>query len=271
MSKILLFLTILYVVVNQGIAQSYSGIGDRLLRTAIIYSALPLSTDEATQDGWSQIDGFCDPNLGIAYAVNGEYGKTNPVIVYFTSAGQITGIAVVHYGDPAPGLGDYWLPQPDGTYFINVSFRPSYDPCSGQLYDETLGSMLLINQNGINKSVPLTSDDAAAQSYTQGACLSNMGTHWEYDLESAPVMSWNVSNLQPLVAMYNGDGMLSAFFITTVNLQVPEPFGDWEGPLVGPLMCLNWCDSDCSWGFNLFNTMHFYVTDHNLNTCDSRC
>ena len=63
-----------------------------------------------------------------------------------------------------------------------------------------------------------------------------MGTHWSLDLETAPVMSFNASNLMPVVTMYNG-GVLSAFFITTPNLQYGEPFGPWEGPIISTLMC----------------------------------
>jgi hypothetical protein len=73
-----------------------------------------------------------------------------------------------------------------------------------------------------------------------------MGTHWSYDLASAPTMSWKSANLLPVVTMYNeqAGGVLSAFFFTTPNLQYAEPFGPWEGPIPKSLMCLVCFDCD---------------------------
>jgi len=72
--------------------------------------------------------------------------------------------------------------------------------------------------------------------------------------------------------MYNeqAGGVLSAFFFNTAKVQMPVPLGPWEFITSG-LMCLNWCESSCSWDVSFWTVLHFFLDDHSLNTCDGRC
>jgi WAS/WASL-interacting protein len=270
-TKLFFLISIAFCFIRSSLSQ---GIGDRLVRTAVLYSELPLTVDDAVNNGWTNFTD-CDENLGIAYtsAGGGVPTKTHPVILYFTSGGQISGVAMEHFGDPAHGLQRFWQPTSDGNYRLTVSFRPPGGLCSGQSYAETIGTQLVVDQASVNWSLPLTEDAATAAKWTKGGCIGGMGTHWSYDLKSAPDMSWIASDLFPVVTMYNeqADGVLSAFFFTSPNLQYAEPFGPWEGPIPNALMCLNWCDSGCSFDSSFFSTLHFYIDDHNVNTCPSRC
>jgi len=263
-SCLIVFVSVLSLVCSQGI-------GDRLLHTAIIYDSLPLNTSDAENGGWSSM-GDCDPNFGIPYAQEGSPSHGSPIIIYYTTGGQIAGVAMEHFGDPIESLENYWIPQDDGNYRLSVSFRPSGGLCDDSTYEETIGTQLVINQGTLDVSVPLTSADASNALYTSGSCIGGMGRHWSYDLSTAPIMSWISANLQPIVAMYNLDtGNLSAFFFTTTNVQRSWPLGPWEGPFISYLMCKNWCDSSCSWDASLFSTLHFFITDPSLNNCPSMC
>jgi len=250
-------------------------IGDRVVRTAILYHALPLTESDAVNSGWTAIS-TCDPNLGTAYVAT-EDGPTkgDPVIVYFTGGGQIAGIGMEHYGNPLNGLQKFWLPDPEssGNYRISVSFRPGGNLCSSTQYAELVGNQLVVNQGSLNLPIPLNANDSSAAQWTKGGCIGGMGTHWSYDLSTSPEMSWNASNLMPVVAMYDqaNTGFISAFFITTPNVQRSEPFGPWEGPIPSSLMCYNWCSDECSWDVSFWSTLHFYLHDHNLNNCPSHC
>jgi len=245
-----------------------------LVRTALLYHDLPITTDDAVSGGWQNFTD-CDEDLGIAYtsSSSNEPTKGHPVIIYFTAGGQIAGMGMVHFGAPISSLETYWQPFTSGNYLITVSFRPNEDLCSGKVFDEPIGTQLVVDQGSANIQLPLSEDAATAAMWTKGGCIGGMGTHWSLDLSTAPQMSWESANLFPVVTMYNeqADGVVSAFFITTPHLQYSEPLGPWEGPLPTFLMCKNWCNSTCTWDVSMWNTLHFYLDDHNLNTCASRC
>jgi len=270
-----LLIALLFAVV--AINAQFAGIGDRLWRTFDIFAENPMTVQNATAAGWSLVQGNCDPDLGIPYGYpsGGDPDKEYPLIIYFTGEGQISGIGMTHYGQPAAGLENFWVAQNDGTYLMTVSFRPNNGGnglCDmNTVYQEPLGTQLVINQGSLNYEIPLNDSYAAEMQWTgPGGCIGKMGTHWSYDLATAPNMEWNVSTFLPLVTMYN-NGALSAFFLTTPSLQYPEPLGIWEGPIPNSLMCLNWCDSSCDWNVNLFNTLHFFVTNPYNNQCPERC
>jgi len=248
-----------------------TGLGDRLVRTALLYEPVPLNVDEATNDGWAAYgSNGCDPMLGLSYAIDGAPSWMYPITVYFTSAGQIAGIGMTHWGAPVPDLENYWVDQGDGSWYLSVSFRDTKDMCSGNVSPDKVGDRLVINAAGIAYSMPLTTGAATNQSFTEGGCIGGMGTHWSLDLDTAPVMSYNASNLMPVVAMYD-KGDLSAFFITSPVLQYSEPFGPWEGPLPSSLMCYNWCGDNCNWNVDWWTVLHFFVHDPDVITCESHC
>ena len=163
----------------------------------------------------------------------------------------------------------FWIPVGSSEWMLSASFRGIENMCNSTYKaDEVLGDRLVINQQSINYTIPLTAAEAQCSQWTPGSCMVTMGEHWFYDLSSAPVQSWNSSNLLPIVAMYyppNINGTLSTFFFTTpVKQPGSNPLsipGDWEVPaLTPPDMCLNYCDSTCTWpGVDYWSTMHIYI------------
>jgi len=253
------------------------GIGDGLYRTAIVDSVLPLSMSDASAAGWNQ-DGNCDPNLGIPWSMHAAPQKTEPVTVFYTAAGQVAGVGLTMWGTPSNG---FWLPTSNGAYILTVSFRDPSVMCSGDTQSYVLGDRVVINQgSSMTFDVPLNASEAAAQNwFGPGGCISHMGNHWSYDLETAPEMSWEAANLLPLLPMYQNvssdnyeQGAINAFLITTPAFQYTEPLGDWEGPFINTLFCYNWCDPECtSFDADPWYTLHFFLHDPSENTCVSHC
>jgi len=263
---------LLFISLCLALGQTQS-IGDRLVRTAIIYKSLPLTVDDAVDAGWVNFT-HCDNNLGYAYTDTGSLpSKTHPVILYFTGGGQIAGMGMEHFGEPVNDMEQYFRPTDRGTYRITVSFRPGGNLCSSRVYREAIGTQLNVDQGIVDFILPLNESAATDAQWTKGGCIGGMGTHWSYDLSSAPTMTWKSGNLFPVITMYNeqAGGGISAFFITTPNLQYAEPLGPWEGPIPSNLMCYNWCSDDCDWDVLFWNTLHFYLDDHSLNTCPTHC
>jgi len=247
-------------------------IGSELWRTYLVYDQLPVNVSQANKFSWVPYISTCDPNLGIAYTYYwNSPGEYYPLVLYFTAGGQIAGLGLVHYGAPAPGLNEYWVPQKDGTYFMSATFRSTQNICNPKYqYEQILGDQVVINQGSLNLHIPLTEELSSKLNYTSGSCLSTMGRHWIYDMKTAPVMSWKVSNLQPIVPMYM-NGSISAFFFTTSTIQYGTPIGTWEFPLYFQLMCENFCTSDCDFDSSQFSTLHFFLDDYEDNTCENQC
>jgi len=269
MKSILLAVVLVSVLIGNGSCQ---GIGNMLARTYDVFAEFPLSMQNASNMGWVQ-NGACDSTVGIAFvADSGAPSKLEPITLFYTAEGQISGLGMTHFGNPAAGLEEYWIPQNDGTFMMMVGFRDySVDLCSDYQFEEILGTQLVINPQGIQMSLPLNDSSAQEEDWTAGGCITKMGTHWSYDLATAPNMSWNVSTLLPVVTMYN-NGALSAFFFETSHVQLgTEPLGPWEGPIPENLMCLNWCSDSCSFDVLAFSTLHFFVTDPYDNSCPQRC
>jgi len=138
----------------------YQGIGDSLTRTYLVYTSLPITANDAIAAGWNNITS-CDDQIGIGYVKSGSApSKTEPVILYFTSGGQISGIGVYHFGAPIPSLEKYWKPASDGNYLITVAFRSSGDLCSDKVFDEPIGTQVVINQGSVDLEIPLDSSTA---------------------------------------------------------------------------------------------------------------
>lgn len=103
-----------------------------------------------------------------------------------------------------------------------------------------------------------------------------MGQHWEYDLATAPKMSWTAGNLLPVVPMYHTTGPnignINAFFFTSPVCQ-DKSSGDWDVVpaicgLSASLMCKNWCNNDCKWNTSWWATQHVFF---NANPKDVKC
>merc|ERR1719282_1278399 len=245
---------------------SSAGIGDGLWRSANLAikgaaPALPLTVKDAEAQGWKRMNNTCDPEKGFRYALKSNLPSTStPLTLYYTAAGQLAGVATELYGQGAApqhlvDLG-YWIPV--GTsgkqWTMSVSFRESAMMCSGNITNEVLGDRLIVNQGELNHAIPTTVADADAQKWTVGSCVKTMGQHWEYDVSTAPQMSWEADHLLPVVPMYwppTGNGTINAFFFTAPtsqpgNNQILHNPGDWDMPALTPgFMCLNFCAPGC--------------------------
>mmetsp|Transcript_80147 Transcript_80147/g.120460 ORF Transcript_80147/g.120460 Transcript_80147/m.120460 type:complete len:265 (+) Transcript_80147:142-936(+) len=234
-----------------------------------------------------KMDGVdCDANLGIRYAYKGSGpSKSTPLTIYFTAGGQVAGVGVNLYGaGSAPqnliDLG-FWIPieGEKNQWMLSVSFRQPSDMCSHTTVDEVIGDRLVINQNTLSYSLPLTAAEAFCNNWTYGSCMTTMGQHWFYDVSGAPDLTWNSANLLPVVTMYyppNINGTINAFFFTTPVAQPGSDYllhkpGDWETPDLSPSqMCENFCNSTCTWpGVDDWSTMHIYLNSQwSYITCD---
>jgi len=219
------------------------------------------------------MDDTCDPYLGYRYAYKDTApGKSTPLTIYYTSAGQVAGLGVDVFGEgSAPqqliDMG-YWIPVSRNQWTINVSFREPGYMCTNQTAPETIGDRIVINQGTTNQSVPIDASSAYCENWTYGSCMKTMGQHWFYDVSDAPTLSWQSDNLLPIVAMYYPptiDGTINAIFFATPVAQPGSDYvlhkpGDWETPALTPSeMCENFCDSDCQWdGVDKWSTMHIY-------------
>lgn len=109
-----------------------------------------------------------------------------------------------------------------------------------------------------------------------------MGTHWFLDLSTENgTISWEASNLLPVVTMYdeeseNPTNTINAIFFASPVVQqsiLPPDTNDWDLiPLPTPLMCKNFCNSDC--GFHdtsVYSTMHIFMNDRSKVTCHDGC
>jgi len=261
------YLVLFFAIALANVA-AYQGIGDRLLRTFFIFHALPLNTTDAESSGWEPVDGSCNEFLGVRYTQN-----SGPIFLYFTSGGQIAGVGVVVSDAPPPSLvPDFWKPvNGSGSHEVTLSFRQTGMMCSGEQAAEVIGDVLVINPDAANLQIGFDVDEATQLQWTPGHCISKMGTHWAYDIDSHPDISHKVANLVPVMPMYNDQtGNLSAFLIHINHIESVEPFGVWEGPFPPILFCDNLC-SPCTFDTFFFSTIHFMLTDPDLNICGSSC
>jgi len=258
-------LTFVVLLVAIASCNAFSGVGDRLWRTFLVFSPIPLNSTDADAEGWAA-EGGCDNNLGTQYTMDGS-----PIVVYYTAAGQIAGVGITTQDQPPqPLIGSYWKPYGSG-YEVTVSFRNSSLMCSGDMSEDAIGDQLVINQDTVAQNIPLNVDSATAAQWTPGHCISKMGTHWAYDLATHPVLTHEVENLVPIIPMYNPEtNDVSAFLVHINHIEKVEPFGIWEGPFIPSLFCYNFCDP-CTWDATFISTMHFMLTDPDLNVCTTSC
>jgi len=256
-------------------------LGDGLWRTFGHQTELPITSAKAIADKWVAVSG-CEKDLGILYA-KAKSGPTekHPLGLRFTASGQLAGVQATVFGSNSFGdaaqqnLIDsgFWKPTANATktWHMDVSFRAPESMCSTSApTDELVGDRVVINQDTLKRSIPLTSKQAVAESWTVGSCMASMGWHHFYDLKTAPKQSFQEDQILPIVPMYNPDetGVLNAFFFTSPVSQpgsgaqyLLNGAADWESPaLVEKAMCLNWCDESCSFTTSSWATMHIYLS-----------
>jgi len=244
---------------------------DRMYRTFFMFSQMPLTMPAAINQGWYPFT-KCNNNLGIAFSSSsGGPTKTSPGFLYFTSAGQLAGFGIRVYSSSVPQniIPKYWVPVPGQTdqYDISLIFRSSEYMCTNKTNSYILGDQISV---GNKYPIPQTSDEATSQGWVAGACIPEMGIHYSLDVTSPGHMTWNASNLFPVMPMYGvKDKEIKAVSIVTPSWQDTIPFGEFEGPVNNAIFCYNWCPkSGCTFsGTHVWSTFHWLFTDYKEVSC----
>lgn len=197
----------------------------------------------------------------------------------------MSGISVDIFGasPPAP-YARYVTVVSSNQYRLELAFRDCARTgtcCSSSLkYVEPIGTGVLLAPSSTTPfTIPLNENNAKASNFTRGACIQHMGRHWEYDVSSAPVMSWDAYNLLPVVPMYDvNKGTITAVFFAALQRQqtaLPPSDNQWDIiPITNDLMCKNFCSSQCSWknhDFSFWSTLHLWFVDYQPLACQSSC
>ena len=265
-------------------------LGTRLDRQYTGYVSQPMTAGEARSQGWAPLMVHADPNpcnslAGSPWAYNpkmiGAFDPAHPVILFFSTAGQISAIAVAINIDKDPDADHGWfeammsrgylsnmlnLPVIDNHrfYTITVGLRESTNLCDARTtFPEVLGTAVVV-LNPVNQSaslrVPLSRSEANELGYRRGSCFNGMGFHHFLDWTAQNgSMTWEANHIVPLVPMYNPvNGSINAiFFASAIVQQTGFHSNEWEPvPLPNSLMCDNLCDKDCTFaGTSSWSTM----------------
>jgi hypothetical protein len=246
------------------------------------FSSLSGVTPDSPLEGYAP-SAACDPQLGYLWSPSGGPSLSKPLSFYYNKAGQIAGLRVDVFGEgAAQGKmidNGYYTPAGDNHWYLSVSFRPAEAMCTDDESSEPIGDRLVINQDSIAESIPMTAAGAKAAGFMPGSCMTSMGQHWFYDLAAAPSNSFISGNLLPIVPMYHMEGALegtlNAFFFTTPICQGPNQDGTdtphtWDNVkplgcgLTPSMMCENFCDDRCSTAmvFGAHNSWESSGTSH---------
>jgi len=138
-------------------------------------------------------------------------------------SGQISGFGTDVFGTlPLNWVNrGYYSRVGSSIYRIQAATRAFDDACgSTGAFAQPIGDRIVLNPSTINQTLPATEKMAAASRWSRGACIKGMGRHWEYDLQTAPIQSYNSSNLLPVVPMYDpASGNLNAIFFASTDVQ----------------------------------------------------
>ena len=135
-------------------------LGDRLERDFTVYTSMPSTASDAKAAGWVPLS-ECMDGLGVPFAQS-DAGLTEskPLVLYFTPAGQASGVGALFRGEYPDNLIQKGYLQNIGQseYFISVSFRSAAESCSSSMSPLYLGDRLVINagSGGIAEELPLT-------------------------------------------------------------------------------------------------------------------
>jgi len=163
-----------------GVMSSIS-LGDGLWRTFGHQTALPTTAEEAESQGWVAISG-CDNYLGILYTQdNSGPTEEHPLGLRYTASGAVAGVQATifgssKFGNAAPDnlveLGYWKVNNGTESWRMDISFRSSSDMCSDGVPSSLLGDRVVINQDTIAQSIPLTAKDAQERLWTPGSCMT---------------------------------------------------------------------------------------------------
>lgn len=265
--------------------------GSEMSRQYTKYNKIPVGEDDLSGSGWHKhTANGCDSHLGFAWTKKSS-GPTHaePLIVYTTAGGQQAGIGTMimsWHGDPGLHPNQQkWATSPSSIvvgpadqFQVNVAFRSGSLVCSGATNGNLIGDVLIVNPGGAHsKNLPLTESESASEGWHRGSCFDSMGWHRFFDTSTSDgSMSYgSPANLLPVTAMYH-NGEINAFFFSSVLDQVSIPlvkYNGWEPVCLSDgNMCMNTCDSDCTFGDlgpnGPWSTMHIYLKDPSTVTCE---
>ena len=264
-------------------SEAGQGLGSGLWHGYQEYAPMPTNATYAQTIGWYPDAGSrCIAGLGIKYSqTSGGPSKDKPISLYFTPAGQVSGVGTVAFGKFSGAVVDqgYWrsttVAGEADAWRVDVGLRSPQAACSSHTMSELLlGDRAVINPGSVARALPLIQSGAIAENFETGSCIASMGTHSFYDLVGENgSMTWKAPNLMPIVPMYNQNAgwALNAIFFTSPFLQqssalLPPPIiqrHQWD-PIALPnlAMCTNWCNEDCGWTeTHQWSTMHIYFSD----------
>lgn len=279
MMKTAILMMMMMMMVGLSTAYSTASLGDRLLSPFNQLTEQPVTASEAKAANYLNSNSSCDSNLGIAYTYKGvATTATQPLTYYYTASGYLAGVGVDLFhttiASSAP-IARFWQPVASQQYRLIVSFRAPSAMCNPSFSSsETLGDRVVINQHlQGGYPLPVVEKEAVLANFTAGGCINQMGTHYAYDLTSAPAMSWVADNMLPIVLMFNGGSINAVFFASSDVQQTLGNPHHWDGiSLTNALMCLNWCDADCHWvGTSGWSTMHWIFNAADAAQCATRC
>jgi len=259
-----LFAFLAIIAAGAAQAQNQTSVGDRLLRTFLVFQKEPLTVAEARQNGWYPLNTTCDPNYGFAYAKSSSGPTaTEPVTLYYTAGGQLGGFGVRVTGHVEKFLVDrgFWRHVHGDSYENFIRTRDASLMCSGAVSPYPIGDRLEI---GGVFNIPLNDSEAVKQGWIPGNCIGGMGVHYAYDLAAFGKNTWNVSTLLPMMPMYDiHRHTINAVLFNVPHWEYTEPAGVFEGPFTSSFFCYNWCaNSGCNFkGATLWSTLHFLFVD----------
>jgi hypothetical protein len=278
-ATILLLLAITALVAANPGPLGDNNLGDRLLRTFLVFKQIPLTLSSARAAGFSNYDYYgnrntsCHDLTGIVVTNGGGApGRTDQHMLVYNINGQLSGFGVRAWG--LDSSYPFWWQAPTDRLARDLFLTFRSGLCNTQANSSlVLGDSLTVNSKF---SIPLTRAAAIANGFVRGNCIGKMGSHFWYDIKTPGTMTWDATNLLPVLPMYLDDGPnaghIQAVLIASPRFQWTEPVGMYEGPFTNGIFCKNSCKADQAACSNFKNsgpwaTMHWEFNDPAQATC----
>jgi len=224
------------------------------------FSGLPLSIDDASNNGWTAIDSACG-----TYGIRYQYGNDTQLALSYDSAGNLAGAVVGVVNQPPSQQTPPWEQQSDSLWTIAFYFQDPTQICY-QTQKKAVGAELgdrLTVRNGNTGSyidIPLLESDIDS-GWTLSPCFVSMGTHYWY----SPTEDMDCNYFVPYAPMYEG-GKLVTFLVASIS---DEPSSRWEQPnsFAMSLFFNSGQYPTCLKNVPKVSTMHFFMTNPIWNNC----
>jgi len=255
---LMVFVLVVVLVAWCGVS-SVSGFGDRLDVTWPSFTSMPLTAQDAQNQGWSQIDSQCG-TYGTRYMMGGDISLQ----LMFDSADNIAGVQVGVTTQPPSPITPPWEPQSDGSWTISLYFEDPDNVCNAGVRTETmLGDQLTLRNGNTGENIQFPLNESGVMSpWVQSPCFVSMGTHYWYNI----TQDMDCDYFYPVGLMY-WDGVLVTFL---VDIGLSEPGSRWEHPSGSALDFFFNADtmpSCLTASGKVLSTMHMFAYNPAFNTC----